>query len=82
MISVEYLAIMCKKAMEEATTKIIRETRRKESEKNKVKIYVTYFIIDEHGSQRATTRNAIAYFECNWSTTIVKEVGQHMHEHL
>jgi hypothetical protein len=47
MINVEYLTIMCKKVMEKATTKIIRETCRKEREENKVRKSTTYLTIDE-----------------------------------
>ncbi len=46
-INIEYLAIMHKKAMEKASINIIRETRSKEMERNKVKKFATYFIVDE-----------------------------------
>jgi hypothetical protein len=46
MISVEYLAIICKKAMEKVGVEVIRETCCKEMEENKVKFFVT--TIDEH----------------------------------
>ncbi len=48
MISPKYLAIICKKAMEKAGAEVIRETCRKEREKNKVRKFITYFNIDEH----------------------------------
>ncbi len=47
MINVKYLAIMCKKVMEKADAKVIRETSYKAREENKVKKFITYFIIDE-----------------------------------
>jgi hypothetical protein len=39
---------MCKKAMEKASAKVIRETCHKEREENKVRKFTTYFTIDEH----------------------------------
>ncbi len=80
MISVEYLAIICKKAMEKVGVEVIRETCCKEMEENKVKFFVT--TIDEHAFQSVATRNARANFEYNWSTTTIKETGQHLHEDL
>jgi hypothetical protein len=38
---------MHKKAMEKASINIIRETRFKEMEKNRVKKFAAYFIVDE-----------------------------------
>jgi hypothetical protein len=64
---------MCKKAMEKAIIKVIMETRHKEKEENRVKIFATYFPIDEHAFQCVATRSAKVDFEYNWSTTIVKE---------
>ncbi len=49
------------------------ETRHKEKEENRVKIFATYFPIDEHAFQCVATRSAKVDFEYNWSTTIVKE---------
>ncbi len=46
--SVECLVVMCKKAMEKASAKVIRETCHKEREENKVRKFTTYFTIDEH----------------------------------
>jgi hypothetical protein len=37
MISVEYLAIMCKKVMEKTATEVIKETCHKKREENKLK---------------------------------------------
>jgi hypothetical protein len=39
---------MHKKVMEKAITKIIRETRHKEREENKVRKFATCFTVDEH----------------------------------
>jgi hypothetical protein len=39
---------MCKKAMEKATAKVIRETRYKEMEENNVKKSTTYFTTNKH----------------------------------
>jgi hypothetical protein len=47
MTNVEYLAIMCKKAMEKASAKVIRETSQKEREENRVKKFATYFTTNE-----------------------------------
>jgi len=38
---------MCKKAIEKAIVKVIRETHHKEKEENRVKKFATYFTIDE-----------------------------------
>jgi hypothetical protein len=46
-INVEYLAIMHKKAMEKVDVEVIRKTRCKEREENRVKKFATYFTIDE-----------------------------------
>ncbi len=81
-INIEYLAIMHKKAMEKASINIIRETHSKEMEKNRVKKFANYFILDEQASSRTTTKNAKVDFEYNWFTTIVKKTWQHLHEHL
>ncbi len=48
MISVEYLTVIRKKAMEKAGAKVIRETCHKEGEENKARIFATYFTINEH----------------------------------
>jgi hypothetical protein len=75
MISVEYLAIICKKAMEKASVAIIGETCRKEREENKVRKFATYFTINEQACQNAATKNGRANFEYNWSTTSIKKTG-------
>jgi hypothetical protein len=49
-INVEYLIVMHKKAIEKATIKIIRETRCKEREENRVQKFATYFNVDEQTS--------------------------------
>jgi hypothetical protein len=41
---------MCKKAMEKAYAKVIRETCHNEREENKVRKLTTYFTTDEHAS--------------------------------
>jgi len=74
-ISVEYLAIMHKKAMEKAIVNVIKETHHKEREENRVRKFANYFIAYEHTFQCATTKSARIEFEYNWYTTIVKEVG-------
>lgn len=74
MTNVEYLIIMCKKAMEKSIEDVIRETCHKKWEENKVRKSANYFTIDEEASQCATTKSARANFECNWFTTIVREV--------
>jgi len=42
--NVEYLVVMCKKAMAKATEQVIKETLHKEMEQNKVRKFATYFI--------------------------------------
>jgi hypothetical protein len=74
-ISVEYLAIMHKKAMEKAIVNVIKKTHHKEREENRVRKFANYFIAYEHAFQCATTRSARINFEYNWYTTIVREVG-------
>ncbi len=49
-ISVKYLAIMRKKAMEKAIAAVIKETCYKKMEENKVKKSTIYFTTDEHAS--------------------------------
>jgi hypothetical protein len=73
MISPKYLAIICKKAMEKAGAEVIRETCRNEREKNKVRKSITYFNIDEHAYQNATTKNARVDVEYNWFITTIKK---------
>jgi hypothetical protein len=48
--NVEYLVVMCKKVMEKATTKVIRETHHKEREENRVRKSTNYFTTDEWAS--------------------------------
>ncbi len=74
MINVEYLIIMCKKAMEKVTKDVIMETCHKKWEENRVRRFVNYFTIGEQAFQCATTSSARANCEYNWSTTIVKEI--------
>jgi len=50
MTSVEYLIIMCKKAMEKVTKDVIMETCHKKWEENRVRRFVNYFIIGEQAS--------------------------------
>jgi hypothetical protein len=64
-INVEYLAIMHKKAMEKVDVEVIRKTRCKEREENRVKKSTTYFIVNEQTLQCATTRSARVDFEYN-----------------
>ncbi len=82
MNNVEYLAVIRKKAMEKVGVEAFKETCCKEKEANKVREFATYFITNEHASQNVATRNARADFEYNWSTTVIKETGQHLHEHF
>jgi len=74
MISVEYLTITHKKAMEKVGAKVIRETCHKKREENMVRKFATYFIINEQASHSAATKSAKVDFEYNWSTIVVKEV--------
>jgi hypothetical protein len=73
---------MHKKIMDKAIAKIIRETRHKEREENRVQNLQLVSLQMNMQSQYAATRSARTNFEYNWSTTIVKETGQHLHEHL
>jgi hypothetical protein len=61
--------------MEKEIENVIKETCHKKWGGNKVRKFANYFIIDEQASQCATTKSARIYFEYNWFTTIVREVG-------
>jgi hypothetical protein len=82
MTNVEYLAVMRKKVMEKAFANVIRKTHYKEREENKVIFFAIYFDAAKWASQHAATRSVRAYFEYNWSATIVRETWQDLHEHL
>ncbi len=47
-----------------------------------VRKFATYFIEDEQTFQQEVTKSGKTYFKYNWSTTIVKETKQHIHEHM
>jgi hypothetical protein len=73
---------MCKKAMEKASEKIIRETCHKEREEKRVQKFTTYFTANEQAFQRPAIRSARAKFECNWFRIVVREAKQCLYEHL
>jgi hypothetical protein len=75
MTSIEYLIVMCKKAMEKATKDVIKETCCKKWEENMVRKFANYLPINLKTSQHVTTSNVRANCEYNWSATIVREVG-------
>ncbi len=41
-----------------------------------------YLTKDEQASQHEATKRRKTYLKYNWSTTIVKETKQHIHEHM
>ncbi len=41
-----------------------------------------YLTKDEQASQQEATKSGKTHFKYNWSTTIVKETKEHIHEHM